>query len=87
MSHRGHLGVTDLGQQRIASYLCTLMGLALSNEHVLNAFYLPAHMLSLCMVHLMATASYSLANRADRRLLHSPTLRESTHGSISTEGG
>ncbi|KAH7259873.1 hypothetical protein B0J15DRAFT_491311 [Fusarium solani] len=35
-------------EQRIASYLCTLMGLALSNEHVLNAFYLPAHMLSLC---------------------------------------
>ncbi|KAL2682367.1 hypothetical protein Neosp_006817 [[Neocosmospora] mangrovei] len=35
-------------EQRIAAYLCTLMGLALSNEHVLNAFYLPAHMLSLC---------------------------------------
>ncbi|RTE72763.1 hypothetical protein BHE90_012819 [Fusarium euwallaceae] len=35
-------------EQRIASYLCTLMGLALSNEHVINAFYLPAHMLSLC---------------------------------------
>lgn len=25
-----------------------LMGLALSNSHVANAFYLPAHMLSLC---------------------------------------
>ncbi|KAF4986608.1 hypothetical protein FDECE_15858 [Fusarium decemcellulare] len=35
-------------EQRIAAYLCTLMGLALSNEHVVNAFYLPAHMLSLC---------------------------------------
>ncbi|CAJ0541125.1 Ff.00g078940.m01.CDS01 [Fusarium sp. VM40] len=32
----------------ISAYLCTLMGLALSNEHTGNAFYLPAHMLSLC---------------------------------------
>ncbi|RSL68909.1 hypothetical protein CEP54_002589 [Fusarium duplospermum] len=38
----------EVGFQRITSYLCTLMGLALSNEHVINAFYLPAHMLSLC---------------------------------------
>ncbi|KPM44524.1 hypothetical protein AK830_g2003 [Neonectria ditissima] len=35
-------------QQRIAAYLGILMGLALSNEHAINAFYLPSHMLSLC---------------------------------------
>ncbi|KAF5679451.1 transcription regulatory SNF2 [Fusarium heterosporum] len=35
-------------EKKISGYLCTLMGLALSNEHAGNAFYLPAHMLSLC---------------------------------------
>ncbi|KNB10528.1 hypothetical protein FOXG_10703 [Fusarium oxysporum f. sp. lycopersici 4287] len=35
-------------ENNISSYLCMLMGLALSNSHVANAFYLPAHMLSLC---------------------------------------
>ncbi|KAH7163804.1 hypothetical protein DER46DRAFT_605059 [Fusarium sp. MPI-SDFR-AT-0072] len=35
-------------ETKISSYLCMLMGLALSNSHVANAFYLPAHMLSLC---------------------------------------
>ncbi|KAG4288466.1 hypothetical protein FPRO06_06118 [Fusarium proliferatum] len=36
-------------ENNISSHLCMLMGLALSNSHVANAFYLPAHMLSLCM--------------------------------------
>ncbi|KAH7182310.1 uncharacterized protein B0J16DRAFT_343504 [Fusarium flagelliforme] len=35
-------------EMKISFYLCMLMGLALSNTHVVNAFYLPAHMLSLC---------------------------------------
>lgn len=35
-------------EANISSYLCMLMGLALSNSHAANAFYLPAHMLSLC---------------------------------------
>ncbi|SCO44172.1 uncharacterized protein FFMR_07384 [Fusarium fujikuroi] len=35
-------------ENNISSHLCMLMGLALSNSHVANAFYLPAHMLSLC---------------------------------------
>ncbi|KAE9572358.1 hypothetical protein CGMCC3_g11737 [Colletotrichum fructicola] len=34
-------------EREITFYLCILMGLALSNEAV-NAYYLPAHMLSLC---------------------------------------
>ncbi|KAF9878386.1 hypothetical protein CkaCkLH20_03878 [Colletotrichum karsti] len=34
-------------EREITFYLCTIMGLALSNEAV-NAYYLPAHMLSLC---------------------------------------
>ncbi|KAL0940490.1 zn 2cys6 transcription factor [Colletotrichum truncatum] len=34
-------------EREISFYLCILMGLALSNEAV-NAYYLPAHMLSLC---------------------------------------
>ncbi|KZL79705.1 zn 2cys6 transcription factor [Colletotrichum incanum] len=34
-------------EREITFYLCILMGLALSNESV-NAYYLPAHMLSLC---------------------------------------
>lgn len=34
-------------KREITFYLCILMGLALSNEAV-NAYYLPAHMLSLC---------------------------------------
>ncbi|TDZ25369.1 hypothetical protein Cob_v001640 [Colletotrichum orbiculare MAFF 240422] len=34
-------------EREVAFYLCILMGLALSNEAV-NAYYLPAHMLSLC---------------------------------------
>ncbi|KAH6994695.1 hypothetical protein EDB82DRAFT_198951 [Fusarium venenatum] len=33
---------------KISFYLCILMGLALSNPHISNAYYLPAHMLSLC---------------------------------------
>ncbi|CAF3506798.1 unnamed protein product [Fusarium graminearum] len=37
-------------ETKISFYLFTLMGLALSNSHVLNAFYLPAHMLSFCTV-------------------------------------
>ncbi|KAJ4243469.1 hypothetical protein NW762_014800 [Fusarium torreyae] len=34
-------------ENKICFYLCMLMGLALSND-VTNAYYLPAHMLSLC---------------------------------------
>ncbi|CAF3497032.1 unnamed protein product, partial [Fusarium graminearum] len=37
-------------ETKISFYLFTLMSLALSNSHVLNAFYLPAHMLSFCTV-------------------------------------
>ncbi|KAK1565895.1 uncharacterized protein LY79DRAFT_129688 [Colletotrichum navitas] len=42
----------------IASSLCVLMGLALSNEQALNAWYLPCHMLQLC--------GYVLRNRMER---------------------
>ncbi|RFN52055.1 hypothetical protein FIE12Z_3607 [Fusarium flagelliforme] len=35
-------------KETISSHLCTLMSLALSNEQAGNAFFLPAHMLSLC---------------------------------------
>lgn len=46
-----YLRINDLDvviQQRIATHLGILMGLALSNEHAINALYLPAHILSLC---------------------------------------
>ncbi|KAK2021200.1 hypothetical protein LX32DRAFT_269298 [Colletotrichum zoysiae] len=42
----------------IASSLCVLMGLALSNEQALNAWYLPCHMLQLC--------GYVLRNHIER---------------------
>ncbi|KAL2206781.1 hypothetical protein CC79DRAFT_1398674 [Sarocladium strictum] len=45
-------------ERSIASNLCILMGLALSNDQALNAWYLPCHMLHLC--------GYVLKSRIER---------------------
>ncbi|KAM0544086.1 hypothetical protein ACHAPJ_011968 [Fusarium lateritium] len=50
-------------ENKICFYLCTLMGLALSND-VTNAYYLPAHMLSLCKLALNIESFDTLANKS-----------------------
>ncbi|ETS74145.1 hypothetical protein PFICI_14011 [Pestalotiopsis fici W106-1] len=46
-SYHAHSDVQ--AQDAIAKLLDTLMGLAMSNDHVINAFFIPTHMLTICM--------------------------------------
>jgi hypothetical protein len=54
------------------------MGLALSNEHTGNAFYLPAHMLSLCMFTVNSCAVITNDAASGGHFIRNPCVRTHT---------